>query len=63
LIPVVHIFLKDFDMIKEVYEILWDILLDLDDLSASTGSIMKLLSRLYEQVSDSSSESLRELFL
>lgn len=28
-------------------EVLWDLLLDLDDLSPSTASVMKLLSQLY----------------
>lgn len=33
--------------VPEILSILWDILLDLDDLSASTASVMNLLAEFY----------------
>lgn len=35
------------DSLKQIRDILWNTLLDLDDLSASTASVMKLLSKFY----------------
>lgn len=48
LVPVADALLAaDQEVVGEVREILWDILLDLQELSTSTASVMHLLAKLY----------------
>jgi TATA-binding protein-associated factor len=49
LVPVVEHIIGNIppESIKEFCEILWNILSELDDLSASTSSVMILLSKFY----------------
>src|SRR3990167_4561572 len=51
-----------FDKMSEILSILWDILLELDDLTSSTNSVMNLLAELYSipATSDATNRMLKE---